>query len=114
MVGSFDLWGKCSKAQAEIKQAQSALEQHIAIIQQLTSTLEQLVAQYSQDQRRYQYLAPAIRLLQSYNNVMLLPIMLLDPDEKEDLFALNPKLIKLTKDMKSGLKVIAQMRNKCA
>ncbi len=113
-LGRFlgDVFVKPSLARKALEQAQSALEQHIAIIQQLTSTLEQLVAQYSQDQQRYQYLAPAIRLLQSYSNVMLLPIVLLDP--KEELFALNPKLIKLTKNMKSGLKVIAHMRKKCA
>lgn len=90
---------------------QSKLDKHIEVIELATSKLNQLVELYSQDKNRYQYLTPALRLIQSFSNVFVLPISLLDPEQ--EFFVLNPQLVNITDDLREAIYCIEILNKKC-
>ena len=94
-----------------ITDMQSKLDKHIEVIELATSKLNQLVELYSQDKNRYQYLTPALRLIQSFSNVFLLPISLLDPEQ--EFFVLNPQLVNITDNLREAIYCIEVLNRKC-
>ena len=89
----------------------SITDKHIEVIELATSKLNQLVELYSQDKNRYQYLTPALRLIQSFSNVFVLPISLLDPEQ--EFFVLNPQLVNITDNLREAIYCIEVLNRKC-
>lgn len=78
---------------------------HAAIIDRAATTLEDLLASYRKDRANNQHLVGAIRVLLTYNHVLLLPLSLFDPNEDilSTEFKFNPKFLKFTEELAAGL-----------